>query len=205
MNWLPVRIRFDLSEPQFLASLSKEGEFRRLSYQARPSKGEFLTPSPFNDPGVAPWRLHDFDLKYIEEGQVNIWEGPSESGHLGGIIYLPPFEGRPDGCFQLEAWVSRGTFQFLLDGYRHQMDCRLTFTCAPKDQDVVTSYYDEFTNEKLTAWDTAAEREILAGQMTIEALADHVAIEGAGKAPVVHKDASEEEPMIQEVTAGLLP
>lgn len=190
MGLFNASIHLDLSEPRFFAILGKEGESRKLVFQARPSEGQFLIPSRFNDPGLAPWTLYDDGLKYVEEGQAHIWEGVSESGHLGCIDYIAPFEYRPRGCFELQVWVPRETFQFLLDIYQGRMDCRLHFTFAPEDQGVVRSYYDEFTKHSLTAWDTGAENQVLTDQVTIQVV---------GKALEVHNDDLEDEHIAQEV------
>jgi len=189
MGLFNASIHLDLSEPRFFAILGKEGESRKLVFQAKPSEGQFLIPSRFNDPGLAPWTLYDDGLKYVEEGQVHIWEGVSESGHLGCIDYIAPFEYRPRGCFDLQVWVSRETFQFLLDIYSDRMDCRLYFTFAPEGQDVVKSYYDEFTEHRLTAWDTGAEDQILADQVTIQVV---------GRVLEIHNDDLKEDRLAQE-------
>lgn len=194
MGWSDASIRLDLSEPRFIANLRNEGESRKLEFQARPSKGQFLIPTRFENPGFAPWTLNDFGLKYIKEGLVHIWEGPSEGGYLGCIDYIPPWEDRPNGCIELQIWVSRETFKLLLDAYPDQANYMLGFTFAPKGQDIVESFYDEFSKHRLTAWDTEAENQILAGQVTIQVV---------GKAPSTHNDQSDEERTTTEISPPL--
>ncbi|MCY1395627.1 hypothetical protein D3C87_815960 [compost metagenome] len=189
MDWFKPLIYLDLSDPRFFADLRNEGESRKLVFQARPSNGQFFIPSRFENPGFAPWSNHDFGLKYIEEGPVHIWEGTSKSGHLGSITYIPPFEHQPH-CFEIQVWVSRETFKFLLDVYPNQTNYILGFTFAPKGQDIVESFYDEFSKHSLTAWDAEAENQILADQVTIQVV---------GKAPLAHNDHSEEERTTTEV------
>ncbi|MFJ7316428.1 hypothetical protein ACIQVE_27535 [Pseudomonas sp. NPDC098747] len=188
MGWSNASIRLDLSEPRFIADLRNEGESRRLIFQARPSEGQFLIPTRFENPGSGPWPLYDFGLKYVEEGKVHIWDGPSEIGHLGYIVYIPPWEDQPHR-FELQIWVSRETFQLLLDVYPSQMDYQLGFTFAPKGQDIVDDFYDEFSKHRLTAWNAEAENQILAEQVTIQ----------VGKEPLTHNDRSDEVRTASEV------
>lgn len=189
MGWSDASIRLDLSEPRFIANLRNEGESRRLVFQARPSEGQFLIPNRFEKFGSGPWPVYDFGLKYVEEGKVHIWDGPSEKGHLGYIVYIPPWEDQSHR-FELQVWVSRETFQLLLDVYQSQMDYQLGFTFAPTGQGIVEDFYDELSKHRLTAWDTEAEDQILAEQVTIQVV---------GKAPLAHNDHSDEERAATEV------
>ncbi|AZC91314.1 hypothetical protein C4K29_5035 [Pseudomonas chlororaphis subsp. piscium] len=189
MGWSDASIHLDLSEPRFIANLRNEGESRRLVFQARPSEGQFLIPNRFEKFGSGPWPLYDFGLKYVEEGKVHIWDGPSEKGHLGYIGYIPPWEDQPHR-FELQVWVSRETFQLLLDVYPSHMDYQLGFTFAPKGQDIVDDFYDEFSKHRLTAWNTEGEDQILAEQVTIQVV---------GKESVAHNGRSDEMHTASEV------
>ncbi len=67
MGWSNASMHLDLSEPRLIANLRNEGESRKFVFQARPSEGQFLIPTRFENPGFAPWTLNDFGLGFGEQ------------------------------------------------------------------------------------------------------------------------------------------